>query len=81
MERNLFPTWTEWLPRDGGEWNEAEFAVGRSAMYKIRFDVLRNGKPVEVRLRPLPVGVLIGCFAATRCLRPASMPISPARSG
>jgi hypothetical protein len=69
MERNLFPTWTEWLPRDGGEWTDADFTGGggRSAIHKIRFDVLRNGKRVEVQFEA--IFAAIGEYAVEQFMR------------
>jgi hypothetical protein len=69
MERNLFPTWTEWLPRDGGDWTEAEFTGGggRFATHKISFDVLRGGQRVEVRFEA--IFAAIGEFAVEAFMR------------
>lgn len=69
IERNLFPTWTEWLPRDGGTWTEAEFTGGggRYATHKIGFDVLRGGRRVEVRFEA--VFAAIGEYAAEAFMR------------
>ena len=69
MERNLFPTWTEWLPRDGGEWTDAEFTGGggRSAIHKITFDVLRNGKRVQVQFEA--IFAAIGEYAVEQFMR------------
>lgn len=69
MERNLFPTWTEWLPRDGGDWTEAEFTGGggRFATHKIGFDVLRGGRRVEVRFEA--IFAAIGEYAVEAFMR------------
>lgn len=50
LERNLYPTWKTWLPEDGGDWTEAEFigGGGRFATHAISWDVLRDGRRVQV---------------------------------
>lgn len=50
LERNLYPSWHYWLPKDGGDWTEAEWqgGGGRFATHKISWDVLRNGRRVPV---------------------------------
>ena len=50
LERNLYPTWHYWLPKDGGDWTEGEWEGGRGrfAEQKIAFDVLRKGRIVPV---------------------------------
>jgi hypothetical protein len=50
IERNLYPTWTHWLPRDGGAWTDGEWkgGSGRFAEQKINFDVMRGGRRIEV---------------------------------
>ncbi len=69
MERNLFPTWTEWLPKDGGDWTDAEFTGGggRFASHKIGFDVLRGGKRVEVQFEA--IFAAIGEYAVESFMR------------
>lgn len=51
LERNLYPTWQFWLPKDGGEWTEGEWegGGGRFARHIIEFDVLREGQRRCVR--------------------------------
>lgn len=55
LERNLYPTWHYWLPRDGtyndgpawfeGEW---EGGRGRFAEHKLQFETIRRGRRVLV---------------------------------
>jgi hypothetical protein len=55
LEQTTVPTWTYWLPKDGGEWTEAEFVGGggRQASHKIEFDVMRGGRRVPVRFEAI----------------------------
>lgn len=52
LERNLYPTWKRWLPEDGGNftpeavWNGGG---GRSAVHRLEWDALRNGKLVHIK--------------------------------
>lgn len=50
LERNLYPTWTHWLPRDGGAWTEGDWHGGRGrfAEQRLAFDVIRSGARIEV---------------------------------
>lgn len=50
LERNLYPSWHYWLPPDGGNWTPGvwEGGGGRFAKHKINFNVIRNGRLVEV---------------------------------
>ncbi|MFA7504238.1 MAG: hypothetical protein WCZ28_06030, partial [Burkholderiaceae bacterium] len=50
LEQTTIPTWVHWLPKDGGDWTEAEFVGGggRQATHKIQFDVLRQSQRVPV---------------------------------
>lgn len=50
IERNLYPSWFEWIPQDGGEWTEGEFkgGGGRFAKQKIQFAVPRGGSELPV---------------------------------
>jgi hypothetical protein len=49
LERNLYPSWKYWLP-ECPEWTSGDWegGGGRFATHTINFDVLRNGKIVEV---------------------------------
>jgi len=69
MERNLFPTWKEWLPEDGGGWTDADFTGGggRHATHKIVFDIIRNG--VRVRVNFEAVFAAIGEHAVEQFMR------------
>lgn len=55
LERNLYPTWTYWLPRDGGNWTEGEFdgGGGRYAVHKLRWKVPRDGRHVIVNFEAI----------------------------
>jgi hypothetical protein len=52
LERNLYPSWHYWLPRDPDlkDWFEGEWVGGggRFATHKINFDTVRQGRRVEV---------------------------------
>lgn len=50
LERNLYPTWTTWLPRDGGNWTEGEWigGGGRFATHKLEWEILRGNRLVPV---------------------------------
>ena len=50
LERNLYPSWQHWLPKDGG-WTEGEWdgGGGRFARQTLRFKVERNGRAVPVK--------------------------------
>lgn len=52
LERNLYPSWHHWLPKDPDDdaWLEGEWTGGggRFAMQKINFDTVRQGRRVEV---------------------------------
>lgn len=50
LEKNLYPTWFSWLPKEGSEWVEGEWAggSGRYGSHKLYWQVLRNGRPVQV---------------------------------
>lgn len=50
IERNLYSTWFNWLPDDGGDWTEAEFTGGggRFGKHAISWDVMRDGCRVQV---------------------------------
>jgi hypothetical protein len=50
IEKNLLPTWFEWLPHDGGSWTEGEWkgGGGRYGIHKLFFDTLRDGQRIEV---------------------------------
>lgn len=51
MERNLFPTWKSWIPpNDQAPWQEGEFTGGggRFAKHEFTFDIVREGKYVQV---------------------------------
>lgn len=69
LERNLFPTWSTWLPRDGGGWTDAEFTGGggRFATHKIAFDILRKNQRVEVRYEA--IFAAIGEYAVEEFMR------------
>lgn len=49
LERNLYPTWHYWLPKDGG-WTEGEWEGGRGrfAEQKLKFWVIRKDRRVLV---------------------------------
>lgn len=51
MEKNLFPTWLQWLPANGGGWTDAEFkgGGGRYAEHKINYDIIRDGRRIQVQ--------------------------------
>lgn len=54
LERNLYPTWKQWLPEDGGDFTPVAEWVGgggRSAEHKLSFDIMRDGKRIEVDFR------------------------------
>lgn len=55
LERNLYPTWHSWLPKDGGGWTEGEWegGGGRFATQRVRFVVLRAGKKVVVNFEAI----------------------------
>lgn len=55
LERNLYSTWKDWLPEDGGDWTEAEFkgGGGRFATHRIEWDVLREGRRVTVEFQAI----------------------------
>ncbi len=55
LERNLYPSWLDWLPKDGGDWTEGvwEGGGGRFARHKIEFDVIRNGQRVPVHFEAI----------------------------
>jgi hypothetical protein len=69
MERNLLPTWTEWIPKDGGDWTDADFTGGggRHATHKIAFDTIRNGQRVRVHFEALFAA--IGEYAVEQFMR------------
>lgn len=51
MERNLFPTWKNWIPpNDEAPWQDGEFTGGggRFAKHEFTFDIVRGGKLVQV---------------------------------
>jgi len=51
LERNLYPTWWRWLPKDPTAWTEGEWqgGGGRFAIQKMSWDVVRGGRIAEVR--------------------------------
>lgn len=69
LERNLFPTWFEWVPRDGGDWTDADFTGGggRFGSHKVGFDVLRGGSRIEVQFEA--IFAAIGEYAAEPFMR------------
>ncbi len=52
LERNLYPSWHFWLPRDGGDWTEGTWhgGGGRFATHRLKFDVVRHNERVPVNL-------------------------------
>ena len=55
IERNLYKTWFEWLPKDGGAWTDGDFTGGggRFGEQSMRFDVMRDGRPVRVNFHAI----------------------------
>jgi len=57
MERNLFPTWKQWIPPDDNDspWQEGEFTGGggRYAQHKFTFDIVRDGQRVQVEFEAI----------------------------
>lgn len=51
LERNLYPTWWRWLPKDPTSWTEGEWqgGGGRFAIQKMSWDTIRAGRICEVR--------------------------------
>ncbi len=51
LERNLYPTWWRWLPRDPQVWTEGEWVGGggRFATQRMQWTVIRGGREIEVR--------------------------------
>lgn len=55
LERNLYPTWTHWLPRDGGNWTDGEWegGGGRFAVHRLRWKVPRDGRHIIVNFEAI----------------------------
>lgn len=59
IERNLYPTWFQWVPRDGGDWSEGDWTGGggRFGRHVVRTNTLRDGRKV-----PLELEVIFAAF-------------------
>ena len=55
LERNLYRTWQDWLPYDGGDWTSANFVGGggRSGTHRIEWDIIRDGRRVKVNFEAI----------------------------
>ncbi len=55
LERNLYRTWQDWLPHDGGDWTNANFVGGggRSGTHHIEWDIIRDGRRVKVNFEAI----------------------------
>lgn len=52
IERNLHPSWKNWLPEDGGDFTPVahwQGGGGRSATHKLEWDILRAGRRVRIK--------------------------------
>ncbi|MCC6887766.1 MAG: hypothetical protein IT536_04450 [Hyphomicrobiales bacterium] len=55
LERNLYPSWTAWLAKDGGDWTEGEWVGGggRFARHELKFWSVRGSKKLPVRFEAI----------------------------
>jgi hypothetical protein len=55
LERNLYPTWQFWLPKDGGQWTEGEWTGGggRFAIQVLKFWTIRGNHKIPVRFEAI----------------------------
>lgn len=55
LERNLYPTWHFWLPKDGGDWTEGEWTGGggRFAKQILKFHAVRGDRTVKVHFEAI----------------------------